>query len=271
MRFTDDKQIRKSIIRLFTYTEQIIMLKSFALVKNETRDDFTHWIRGLAYEFIDSVKTVTIFFIILLGSYFWIMWKSQIYSSAVNYVPLVYFAFCFFSILNKARIIGCGYIVGLKFFLFCINNKIFFKPKTLNKAYPPFNTQGIKVYIGDDEKTKKLITKIFTFKEQLTLLRLFSVERERTNGDFLAWLIKTADDDFSATRMMLIVFFIVLSITLIQQPDGWYYILITFFIFLMPLIILICMFASSHLHGCSFMTSVKLLYFHIKNKANTIK
>ncbi len=65
MRLTHDKKIRKSIIKLFTFTEQITLLKSFTLIKNETSDDFTAWIKWLAYETLASVKRVTLFFIII--------------------------------------------------------------------------------------------------------------------------------------------------------------------------------------------------------------
>ncbi|WP_338804486.1 hypothetical protein WDV76_03315 [Xenorhabdus griffiniae] len=264
MRLTDDKKIRKSIIRLFTYTEQLIILKSFALVKNETRDNFTNWLKGLAYEFIDSVKTVTVFFIIMAVCDFFMSPKTQIFNSLAIYLVLTYLAVSLLAILNKARIIGCGYIIGLKLFLFCIINKIFLVPETEDKAYPPLNTNGIKVYIGNDKEIRKRITTIFTFKEQLTLLRCCSLQREMTNGDFLAWLNLHADNNFSAIKVTLLILLFLFTLTLIQQPEGWYYILIIFIIFMIPIMLLFGIFSASHVIGCSFITSAKLIYFHIK-------
>ncbi|CDM91577.1 hypothetical protein [Xenorhabdus bovienii] len=168
--------------------------------------------------------------------------------------------------MNKARIIGCGYLVGIKLFIFCINHKIFFVPESQNKAYPPLNTHGIKIYIDDDKKARKRITDIFTFKEQLTLLRCFSLDRENTHGDFLAWLNKTSADFFSSIKMMLIILFIFFIISIIKYYEAWNYILVTFFIFTMPLMTLICIFFTSHMMGCKFITSVKLLYFHLRNE-----
>ncbi|AOM41406.1 hypothetical protein [Xenorhabdus hominickii] len=269
MRFTDDKKIRKSIIRLFTYTEQIILLKSFTLIQNETRDNFTNWLKGIAYEFIDSVKNVTILPIIMATFYFFDPPKSQIYNYIANYAVLIYLAFSLLAILNKARIIGCGYVIGLKLFLFCISNRIFFEPKSENKAYPPLNTQSIKVYIDNDAKKRKLITKTFTFKEQLTLLRLFSIQRKETNGDFWGWLKKEADASFSSIKVVLIIIFTMFIFILIKQPDAWNYILILFFI-MISIMTLVCIFSLSHFMGCKLTTSIKLLYFHIKSKGTEL-
>ncbi|MGJ0637516.1 hypothetical protein [Xenorhabdus bovienii] len=268
MRLTDDKKIRKSIIRLFTFTEQIIILKSFRLVKHETRDDFSSWLKGLAYDFMESAKNTTFFFIMLVVFTYISPPKSHHAVLIFNNLIFIYPIFLFLAILNKARIIGCGYLVGIKLFIFCINHKIFFVPESQNKAYPPLNTHGIKIYIDDDKKARKRITDIFTFKEQLTLLRCFSLDRENTHGDFLAWLNKTSADFFSSTKVMFIILFILFIITIIQNPEAWHYIFIIFFIFIfifmMPLTILICIFASSHMIGCKFITSVKLLYFNLK-------
>ncbi|PHM73249.1 hypothetical protein [Xenorhabdus kozodoii] len=264
MRFTDDKEIRKSIIRLFTYTEQIIMLKSFALVKHETRDNFTNWLKGLAYEFLDSVKTVTVFFIIIAVCHFFLSPKSQLFNLLGYYSVLIYLVVSFLAILNKARIIGCRYIFGLKLFLFCINNRIFFAPKSENKAYPPLNTNGIKVYIGNDKKIRKCITDLFTFKEQLTLLRCFSLQRSMTDGDFLAWLDNHVESHFSSIKVALLILLFLFIMTCIQQPEAWYYISILYFIFMVPVMMLIGIFVVSHVIGCSFMISVKLIYFHMK-------
>ncbi|MCG3469796.1 hypothetical protein L7750_05115 [Xenorhabdus bovienii] len=266
MRLTDDKKIRKSIIRLFTFTEQIIILKSFRLVKHETRDDFSTWLKGLAYDFMESAKNMTFFFIMLVVFTYISPPKSHHAVLIFNNLIFIYPIFLFLAILNKARIIGCGYLVGIKLFIFCIKYKIFFLPESQNKAYPPLNTQGIKIYIDDDKKARKRITDIFTFKEQLTLLRCFSLERENTHGYFLAWLNKTSADFFSSTKVMFIILFILFIITIIQNPEAWHYIFIIFFIFMMPLMTLICIFATSHMMDCKFITSVKLLYFSLRKK-----
>ncbi|MDC9623444.1 hypothetical protein PSI22_17820, partial [Xenorhabdus sp. XENO-7] len=266
MRLTDDKKIRKSIIRLFTFTEQIIMLKSFRLVKHETRDDFSTWLKGLAYDFMSSAKFMTFLFIILAVFTYISPPKSHHAVLIFNNIIFIYPVFLFLAILNKARIIGCGYLVGIKLFIFCIKHRIFFVPESQNKAYPPLNTQGIKIYIDDNKKTRKFITGIFTFKEQLTLLRCFSLERENTHGDFLAWLNKTSADFFASIKAMLIILFIFFIIAIIKDYEAWNYILVTFFIFIIPLLTLICIFATSHMMDCKFITSVKLLYFHLRNE-----
>ncbi|MDE9551289.1 hypothetical protein [Xenorhabdus bovienii] len=264
MRLTDDKKIRTSIIRLFTFTEQIIILKSFRLVKHETRNDFSNWLKGLAYEFMESAKNTTFFFIMFAVFIYFSLPKSPQAALIFNNLIFIYPVFLCLAILNKARIIGCGYLVGIKLFIFCIKHKIFFVPESQDKAYPPLNTQGIKIYIDDDKKARKFITDIFTFKEQLNLLRCFSLEREYTHGDFLAWLNKTSADFFASIKFMLIILFIFFIIAMIKYYEVWNYILIMFFIFMMPLIILICIFTSSQMIGCKFITSVKLIYFHLK-------
>ncbi|WP_155271015.1 hypothetical protein [Xenorhabdus bovienii] len=139
-------------------------------------------------------------------------------------------------------------------------------PESQDKAYPPLNTQGIKIYIDDDKKARKRITDIFTFKEQLTLLRCFSLERENTHGDFLAWLNQTSADFFASIKTMLTILVIFFIITIIKDYEAWNYILVTFFIFIMPLLTLICIFATSHMMDCKFITSVKLLYFSLRKK-----
>ncbi|MBD2792515.1 hypothetical protein [Xenorhabdus szentirmaii] len=266
MRFTDDPKIRKSIIKLFTYTEQIILLKSFLLVKNETRDDFTHWIKDVAYEFIDSIKNVTIFLITAIVCSLFYPPQPKIYAFIANYAFFIYLSFSLLAILNKARLIGCGYIVGLKFFLFCIGNKIFFKPKSKNKAYPPINMNHIKVYIEKDEKRRRLVTTTFTFKEQLALLRSFSLRREETQGDFLTWLDKNASKSISGLKVFFSIIFILFIISIIQQPEAWHILLILYFIVLLPMIILMGILLSAHIIFCNFITSSKLFYFYYKKR-----
>ncbi|PHM62330.1 hypothetical protein Xish_01532 [Xenorhabdus ishibashii] len=117
-----------------------------------------------------------------------------------------------------------------------------------------------------DKKIRKSIIKLFTFKEQLSLIRYFSFERETTDGNFLAWIMKTSDDSFSSLRAMLICMFIVFIATIIQHPDALYYIIIVFLIFMLPLSILTFIFSNYRLAGCKLITCIKLSYFQIKIK-----
>ncbi|OTA15428.1 hypothetical protein Xvie_02709 [Xenorhabdus vietnamensis] len=126
MRFIHDKKIRNSIIKLFTFTEQIILLKSFALVKNETPDDFTAWIKWLAYENMASVKRVTLFFIIIAITLYITTSKSYWF----NYLFFIYLSVSFWIILNQAKNIGYSYSIGIKLFLFALINRIFFEPRS---------------------------------------------------------------------------------------------------------------------------------------------
>lgn len=100
MRLTDDKKIRKSIIRLFTFTEQIIMLKSFRLVKHETRDDFSNWLKGLAYNFMESAKNTT-FFSIILAVFTYISPPKSHYAVLIfNNLIFIYPVFFMFSYIE---------------------------------------------------------------------------------------------------------------------------------------------------------------------------
>ncbi|MDC9605307.1 hypothetical protein [Xenorhabdus griffiniae] len=262
MRLTHDKKIRKSIIKLFTFTEQITLLKSFTLIKNETSDDFTAWIKWLAYETLASVKRVTLFFIIIAITLYMVPSKAH----WINYLFFIYLASSFWAILNQAKNIGCSYAIGIKLFFFAFTNRIFFEPSSEHHSSQPINKKRKKIHIEKDTKLRKLIIKTFTFKEQLTLIRHFSFERETTDGNFLAWIIKMSDDSFSSLRAMLICIFIVFIATVIQHPDALYYIVIVFLIFMLPLSILTFIVSNYRLAGCNLITCIKLSYFQIKIK-----
>lgn len=262
MRFTHDKKIRKSIIKFFTFAEQITLLKSFALVRNETSDDFTAWIKWLAYENMESVKRSTLFFIIIAIALYIMSAKANWF----NYLFFIYLAISFLRILDKAQSIGYSYTIGIKLFFFALTNKIFFEPHSENNSSKPIQKKRTKIYIDKNPKLRQLIIKTFTLKEQLTLIRSFSFEREITDGNFLDWIIKTSDDSFSSLRAMLTCILIVFIATIIQNPDALYYIVIIFLIFMLPLSILTFIFSNYRLAGCKLITCIKLSYFKIKIK-----
>jgi hypothetical protein len=262
MRFTHDKKIRNSIIKLFTFTEQIILLKSFALVKDDTPDDFTTWIKSLAYENMASIKRITLFFIIIAIALYITSTKSH----WINYLFFTYLATSFLTILNIAKNIGYSYIIGIKLFFFALINRIFLEPRSEHNSSKTINKKRGKIHIDKNPKLRKLIIKTFTLKEQLALIRHFSFERETTDGDFLAWIIKISDDSFSSLKMMLICTFILFIVSIIQQPDAIYYISLIFLIFMLPISILIFIFSNYYFTDYKFITCVKLSYFQIKIK-----
>ncbi|KMJ43338.1 hypothetical protein AB204_20250 [Xenorhabdus khoisanae] len=262
MRFTHDKKIRKSIIKIFTAIEQVTLLKSFALVKNETSDDFTAWIKWLAYENMESVKRSTLFFIIIAIALYIMSAKAN----WLNYLFFIYLVISFLRILDKAKNIGYSYTIGIKLFFFALTNRIFFEPHSENNSSKPIQKKRTKIYIDKNPKLRQLIIKTFTLKEQLALIRIFSFEREITDGNFLDWIIKTSDDSFSSSRMMLICIFMIFIITIIQQPDAIYYISLTFLIVMLPISMLAPVISNHCLTGYKFITCIKLSYFQIKIK-----
>ncbi|MBD2792035.1 MULTISPECIES: hypothetical protein [Xenorhabdus] len=266
MRFTHDKKIRKSIIKLFTLTEQVTLLKSFALVKNETSDDFTAWIKWLAYENMESVKRATLFFIIIAIALYIMTSKTN----WLNYLFFIYLSVSFLRILEQAKNIGYSYSIGIKLFLFALTNRIFFKPRSEHNSSKPINKKRKKIHIEKNPKLRELIIKTFTFKEQLALIRTFSFERETTDGNFLAWIIIDSDASFSSSRMMLICIFILFIVSIIQQPDAIYYISLIFLIVMLPISILTPIISNHCITGYKFITCIKLSYFQIKVKLSKL-
>ncbi|PHM70731.1 hypothetical protein [Xenorhabdus sp. KJ12.1] len=266
MRFTHDKKIRKSIIKLFTLTEQVTLLKSFALVKDETSDDFTTWIKLLAYENMESVKRATLFFIIMAIALYIMPSKTNWF----HYLFFVYLSVSFLRILEKAKTIGYSYSIGIKLFLFALTNRIFFEPKSEHNSSKPINKKRKKIYIEKNTKLRKLIIKTFTFKEQLALIRAFSFERETTDGSFLSWIRIDSDASFSSLRMMLICIFILFITTIIQQPYSIHYISLVFFTIFLPISILAPIVSNHCITGYKFITCIKLSYFQIKVKLSKL-
>ncbi|WP_446470323.1 hypothetical protein [Xenorhabdus stockiae] len=266
MRFTNDKKIRKSIIKLFTLTEQVTLLKSFALVKDETSDNFTTWIKLLAYENMESVKRATLFFIIIAIALY-------ITPAKINWFICLFFIYLstsFLRILEKAKTIGYSYSIGMKLFLFALTNRIFFEPQPEHNSSKPINKKRKKIYIDKNPKLRELIIKTFTFKEQLALIRTFSFERETTDGNFLTWIIIDSNAYFSSSRMALICVFILFITTLIQQPDAIYYISLIFLTIILPISILATIVSNKCITGYKLITCIKLSYFQIKVKLSKL-